>query len=116
MEELSQQLQIFQGMSAKNDSLSHIKEIVRIYAYSKYLDRNIRWLLFILAEYLMFYGASIDEMVDVSIAGLQWFVLIPRLNHMGSHRPSDSRSKPYLHREIEIYKKILMRNITGAAN
>ena len=38
-----------------------------------------------------------DEMEDVSIAGLQWFILIPRLNHTRSHRPSDSRSKPYLH-------------------
>ena len=25
-----------------------------------------------------------DEMADVSIAGLQWFILIPRLNHTGS--------------------------------
>ena len=39
------------------------------------------------------------EMADVSIAGLQWSILIPRLNHTRSHRPSDSRSKPYLHRE-----------------
>ena len=39
-----------------------------------------------------------DEMADVSIAGLQWFILIPRLNQMGSHRPSDSHSKPYLYR------------------
>ena len=31
-----------------------------------------------------------DEMASVSIAGLQWFILIPRLNHMGSHRPIDS--------------------------
>ena len=38
-----------------------------------------------------------DEMADVWIAGLQWFNLIPRLNHTGSHRPSDSLSKPYLH-------------------
>ena len=38
-----------------------------------------------------------DEMADVSITGLQWFILIPRLNHMGSHRPIDSNSKPYLH-------------------
>ena len=38
-----------------------------------------------------------DEMADVLIAGLQWFILIPRLNHTGSHRPSDSHSKPYLH-------------------
>ena len=36
-----------------------------------------------------------DEMADVSIAGLQWFILIPRLNH----RPTDSHSIPYLHQE-----------------
>ena len=40
-----------------------------------------------------------DEMADVSITGLQRFILIPRLNHMGSHRQIDSHSKPYLHRE-----------------
>ena len=40
-----------------------------------------------------------DEMADVTIARLQWFILIPQLNHMGSHRPIDSHSKPYLHRE-----------------
>ena len=40
-----------------------------------------------------------DEMADVLIAGLQWFILIPRLNHMGSHRPIDSHSTPNLHRE-----------------
>ena len=39
------------------------------------------------------------EMADVSIAGLQWFILIPRLNHTGSHRPIDCHSKSYLHRE-----------------
>ena len=27
-----------------------------------------------------------DEMANVSIVGLQWFILIPRLNHTGSHR------------------------------
>ena len=43
-----------------------------------------------------------DEMADVSIAGLQWFILIPRLNHTGPHRPIDSHSKPYLHREKNI--------------
>ena len=43
-----------------------------------------------------------DEMADVTIAGLQWFILIPRLNHTGSHRPIDSHSKPYLHREKSI--------------
>ena len=42
----------FKGMSAKNDSLLQIEEIVRIYANSKYLDRKVRWLLFILAEYI----------------------------------------------------------------
>ena len=40
-----------------------------------------------------------DEMADVSIAGLQWFIFITRLNHMGSHRPIDSDSIPYLHCE-----------------
>ena len=41
----------FQSMSAKNDSLSQIDKVVRIHSYSKYLDRNVRWVLFILAEY-----------------------------------------------------------------
>ena len=40
-----------------------------------------------------------DEMADVSMAELQWFILIPQLNHTESHRPSDSHSKPYLHQE-----------------
>ena len=40
-----------------------------------------------------------DEMANVSIAGLQWFILIPRLNHTGSHRPIDSHSISYLQRE-----------------
>ena len=40
-----------------------------------------------------------DEMADMSIAGLQCFILIPRLNHTGSHRPIDSHSIPYLHLE-----------------
>ena len=39
-----------------------------------------------------------DEMADVSIAGLQWFILISRLNHTGSHGQTDFHSKPYLHR------------------
>ena len=43
----------FQGMWAKNGSLLQIEERVRIYAISKYLDRNVRWVLFILAEYIM---------------------------------------------------------------
>ena len=41
-------------------------------------------------------------MADVSIAGLQWLILIPQLNHTGSHRPSDSRPKPYLNQEKNI--------------
>ena len=40
-----------------------------------------------------------DEMANVSIGGLLWFILIPLLNHTGSHRPNDSHSIPYLHRE-----------------
>ena len=43
-----------------------------------------------------------DEMEDVLIMGLQWFILIPRLNHTGSHKPIDSHSKPYLHQEKNI--------------
>ena len=43
-----------------------------------------------------------DEIADVSIAGLQWFILKLRLNHTGSHRLNDSRSKLYLHREEKI--------------
>ena len=42
---------------------------------------------------------SADEMADVSITGLQRFILVPKLNHTGSHRQTDSHSKPYLHRE-----------------
>ena len=49
MEKLLQRLQIFK---ARNYSLIQIEEIVRIYADSKYLDRNVRWVLFILAEYI----------------------------------------------------------------
>ena len=42
------------------------------------------------------------EMADVSITGLEWFILIPRLNHTGSHRPSDSHSKPiYIEKKIK---------------
>ena len=29
------------------------------------------------------YHVLSDEMADVSIMGLQWFILIPRLNHTG---------------------------------
>ena len=40
-----------------------------------------------------------DKMADVSIARLQWFIRIPRLNHMGSHSPIDFHSIPYLNRK-----------------
>ena len=40
-----------------------------------------------------------DEMANVAITGLQWFILIPRLKHTGCHRPIYSHSIPYLHRE-----------------
>ena len=39
------------------------------------------------------------ETVDVPIMGLQWFILIPWLNHTGSHMPIDFHSKHYLHWE-----------------
>ena len=57
------------------------------------------------APFVAFYGMRAvtfvppDEMADVTIAGLQWFILIPRLNHTGSNRPTDSPSIPYLHRK-----------------
>ena len=43
-----------------------------------------------------------DEMADVLITGLSWFILIPKLNHTGTHRPIDFHSKHYLHREKNI--------------
>ena len=43
-----------------------------------------------------------DEMADVSITGLMWFILIPRLDDTGSQRQTDSHSKPHLHREKNI--------------
>ena len=43
-----------------------------------------------------------DEMEDVSITGLQWFILTPRLNHTGFHRPTDPHSIPFLLREKNI--------------
>ena len=43
-----------------------------------------------------------DEMADVTITGQQWFILIPRLNHTGSHRPIDSHSISYLHQGKKI--------------
>ena len=55
MKELIAATTNFQGMSAKNDSLLQIEERVRIYASgnSTYLDRNVQWVLFILAEYIL---------------------------------------------------------------
>ena len=54
------------------------------------------------APFVAFYMCAVtfvlpDEMADVSITGLQRFILIPQLNHMGSHRTIDSHSKSYLH-------------------
>ena len=43
-----------------------------------------------------------DEMANVSIVGLQWFILILRLNHTGSQRPIDSHSIPYSYGEKNI--------------
>ena len=40
-----------------------------------------------------------DKMADVSIAGLQWFIRIPRLNYTGSQKPTDPHSIPYLHKK-----------------
>ena len=57
-----------------------------------------------------------DEMAYVSIAVLQWFILIPRLNHMGSHRPSDSHSKPYLHQEKKIRFGTRITNLCNPTN
>ena len=60
------------------------------------------------APFVAFYDMHADtfvlpnEMENVSIAGLQWIILIPRLNHTGSHRPIASHSIPYLHREKKI--------------
>ena len=60
------------------------------------------------APFVIFYDmhavtfALPNEMADMSIRGLQWFIIIPRLNHTGSHRPSDSHFKPYLHQEKNI--------------
>ena len=47
-----------------------------------------------------------DEIEDMSIVGLQWFILIPRLNHMGSHRPIDSHFIPiYIEKKYWIWNK-----------
>ena len=57
------------------------------------------------APFVAFYGMRAvtfvlpDEMANVSIAGLQWFIFISRLTHTGSHWPTDSHSIPHLHRE-----------------
>ena len=51
-----------------------------------------------------------DEMANVSIVGLQWFILIPRLNHTGVSQANYSHSIPYLHREKKkkpIYRLII---------
>ena len=51
----------FQSISAKNDSLLQIDEIVTINANSMYLDRNVLWVLIILAEYMI---VSITKFVE----------------------------------------------------
>ena len=53
MKKLSQRLQIFKTCQPR--MILQIKEIVRVYANSKYLDRNVQWVLFILAEYRFFF-------------------------------------------------------------
>ena len=50
-------------MSAKNDSFLQIKEMVRIYSNSMYLDRNVRWVLYILAEYIL--GFTKDYLLKI---------------------------------------------------
>ena len=57
-----------------------------------------------------------DEMANVTIAGLQWFFLYPRLNHTGSHRPIDSHSKPYLHQEKKKKYRIWNKNYPACCN
>ena len=44
----------------------------------------------------------LDEMADVLIAGLQWFILIPQFNHTGYHRPIGSHSILYLTFDLPI--------------
>ena len=47
-----------------------------------------------------------DEMANVSIAGLQWFIFIHLLNHTGSHRPIDSIPYPiYIEKKYRIWNK-----------
>ena len=55
-----------------------------------------------------------DEMADVSIAGLQWFIPVLQLNHTGSHRPTDSHFKPYLHPEKKY--RIWNKNYAACCN
>ena len=45
----------FQSTSAKNDSLSSADETIRFYDNSKHIDKTVRWVLFILAEYILKY-------------------------------------------------------------
>ena len=50
-------------MSAKNNFLIQIEKKVRIYANSKYQDTNVRWVLFILAEY-SYYQDVFNQILD----------------------------------------------------
>ena len=60
------------------------------------------------APFVAFYDMRVvtfilpDEMADVLIAGLLWFILITRLNHTRSHRPIYFHSIPYLHPEKNV--------------
>ena len=47
-----------------------------------------------------------NEMADVSIAGLQWFILIPQLNHTPSHRQLIPIPYPiYIEKKCRIWNK-----------
>ena len=50
-----------------------------------------------------------DEMANVLIVGLQWFILIPRLNHTGSHRLIIPIPYPYLHRKKKPINQLIIQ-------
>ena len=47
--------------------LLQIEEMVRIYGNSKYLGRNVRWLLFILAEYILYSKEAVAYVLSTLI-------------------------------------------------
>ena len=75
-------------MSANNDSLLQIKEIVKIYANLKYLDRNVRWVRFILAEYDF---QRLQEHQQISLALLD--IQRKPLTHSHTVTPFDAPGK-----------------------